>query len=89
MHHHRARPPRSPAKSIWTRTSPGWCARRSALPGKAHLGLDLNVVPGPLPARRWSARWEEALGNLIPKPLPPTMSVSAAIGDDKHIAALP
>ena len=54
------------------------------LPGKAHLGLDMNVVRGPIPPAPVVGALGEAL-NLIPKPLPPTMSVSA-IGDAKHIA---
>jgi len=54
------------------------------LPGKAHLGLDLNVVPGPLPSPPLVGALGEALGKL-PKPLPANMSVSA-VGDAKHIA---
>ena len=30
-------------------------------PGKAHLGIDLNVVPGPLPKRHSVGRWEKPL----------------------------
>jgi len=54
------------------------------LPGKAHLGIDLNVVPGPLPEPPLVGALGEALGKL-PQPLPAHMSVSA-IGDAKHIA---
>jgi thiol:disulfide interchange protein DsbD len=53
------------------------------LPGKAHLGLDLNVVPGPLPAPPLVGALGEALSKL-PQPLPAGMSVSA-IGDSKRI----
>jgi thiol:disulfide interchange protein DsbD len=54
------------------------------LPGKAHLGMDMNVVRGPLKAAPVVGALGEAL-NSIPKPLPETMSASA-IGDTKHIA---
>ncbi|MEO7029752.1 MAG: thioredoxin family protein [Acidobacteriaceae bacterium] len=53
-------------------------------PGKAHLGLDLNVVPGPLPEPPLVG----ALGSSIsalPKPLPADMSATA-IADAKQIA---
>jgi thiol:disulfide interchange protein DsbD len=53
------------------------------LPGKAHLGLDLNVVPGPLPAPPLVGALGEALDKL-PQPLGAGMSVSA-VGDAKHI----
>ncbi len=53
------------------------------LPGKAHLGLDINVVRGSLEPAPVVGALGEAL-NLIPKPLPSTMSASA-IGDAKHI----
>ena len=53
------------------------------LPGKAHLGLDMNVVHGPLEPAPVVGALGEAL-NLIPKPLPSTMSATA-IGDAKHI----
>ena len=54
------------------------------LPGKAHLGLDMNVVRGPIPPAPVVGALGEAL-NLLPKPLPSTMSASA-VGDAKHIA---
>ena len=50
---------------------------------KAHLGIDLNVVPGPLPEPPLIGALGEALGKL-PQPLPANMSVSA-IGDAKQI----
>src|ERR1700759_1498804 len=53
------------------------------LPGKAHLGLDMNVVRGPIPAAPIVGALGEAL-NLIPKPLPASMSATA-VGDAKHI----
>jgi thiol:disulfide interchange protein len=53
------------------------------LPGKAHLGLDLDVVPGPLPEPLPVGALGEAITNL-PKPLPDTMSASA-VGDAKQI----
>ena len=54
------------------------------LPGKAHLGIDLNVVLGPLPAPPLAGALGAALSKL-PESLPANMSVSA-IGDAKHIA---
>jgi thiol:disulfide interchange protein len=53
------------------------------LPGKAHLGYDMNVVRGPIPAAPVVGALGEAL-NLIPKPLPASMSATA-VGDAKHI----
>ena len=53
------------------------------LPGKAHLGIDVEVVKGPV----GEAPLVGALGSAIktlPKPLPPGMSVSA-VGDAKQI----
>jgi thiol:disulfide interchange protein DsbD len=54
------------------------------LPGKAHLGIDMNVVRGPLKPAPVVGALGEAL-NSIPKVLPETMSASA-VGDPKHIA---
>jgi thiol:disulfide interchange protein DsbD len=54
------------------------------LPGKAHLGYDINVVRGPIPPAPVVGALGEAVHSL-PKSLPPTMS-AAAIGDAKHIA---
>jgi thiol:disulfide interchange protein DsbD len=53
------------------------------LPGRAHLGIDVNVVNGPLPEPPRLGALGAALSNL-PKPLPPTMSATA-IGDSKQI----
>ncbi|HZQ44925.1 MAG TPA: protein-disulfide reductase DsbD domain-containing protein [Acidobacteriaceae bacterium] len=53
------------------------------LPGKAHLGYDMNVVRGPLPPPPVVGALGESI-NSLPKPLPPDMSASA-IGDAKHI----
>ena len=53
------------------------------LVGKAHLGLDLMVVKGPLPAPPAVGALGSALAAL-PKPLPSTMSASA-VGDAKQI----
>ncbi len=53
------------------------------LPGRAHLGLDLNVVPGPLPAPPQVGELGQALAGL-PKPLPERMSASA-VGNAKQI----
>jgi thiol:disulfide interchange protein DsbD len=54
------------------------------LPGKAHLGIDMNVVRGPLKPAPVVGALGEAL-NSIPKALPETMSASA-VGDAKRIA---
>jgi thiol:disulfide interchange protein DsbD len=57
------------------------------LPGKAHLGLDVDVVPqsasGPLPSPPLVGALGSALKTL-PKPLPANMSASA-IGDAKTL----
>ena len=53
------------------------------LPGKAHLGIDLEVVKGPVPEAKAVGALGSALGTL-PKVLPTGMSVSA-IGDAKQI----
>jgi thiol:disulfide interchange protein DsbD len=54
------------------------------LPGKAHLGLDMNVARGPLQPAPVVGALGEAM-NSLPKPLPATMSVSA-VGGTKRIA---
>ncbi|MES2392631.1 MAG: thioredoxin family protein [Acidobacteriota bacterium] len=54
------------------------CAQQ-CLPGKAHLGLDLNVVPGPLPEPQQVGALGQALKNL-PQPLPARMSATATGG---------
>jgi thiol:disulfide interchange protein len=53
------------------------------LPGKAHLGIDVEVVKGPLPAAKAVGALGSAMATL-PVKLPETMSVSA-IGDAKQI----
>ncbi len=53
------------------------------LPGKAHLGMDLDVVPGPLPEPPLVGALGSAIKTL-PKPLPKSMSATA-IGDGKQI----
>jgi thiol:disulfide interchange protein DsbD len=53
------------------------------LPGKAHLGIDLDVVKGPLAEAPLVGALGEAIKNL-PKPLPANMTVSA-IGDAKQL----
>ena len=58
------------------------CAAQ-CLPGKAHLGLDLDVVPGPLPEPALVGALGQAIKGL-PKPLPEAMSASA-VGDAKSI----
>jgi thiol:disulfide interchange protein len=58
------------------------CASQ-CLPGKAHLGLDLEVVPGPLATPPLVGALGEAITNL-PKPLPDSMSATA-VGDAKQI----
>jgi thiol:disulfide interchange protein len=58
------------------------CASQ-CLPGKAHLGLDLDVVPGPLAEPPMVGELGQAITGL-PKPLPSQMSVTA-IGNGKQI----
>ncbi len=58
------------------------CAAQ-CIPGKAHLGIDLDVVPGPLPDPPLVGALGAAI-NSLPKPLPPNMSVSA-VGGAKSI----
>ncbi len=53
------------------------------LPGKAHLGIDLNVVAGPVAAPQPVGALGSAMAAL-PKPLPATMSATA-VGDAKQI----
>ncbi|HSU19184.1 MAG TPA: protein-disulfide reductase DsbD domain-containing protein [Acidobacteriaceae bacterium] len=54
------------------------------LPGKAHLGMDMNVVRGPLAPAPVVGALGEAIHSL-PKPLPSSMSASA-IGGPKQIS---
>ena len=58
------------------------CASQ-CFPGKAHLGIDLNVVPGPLPEPALVGALGQAVKNL-PTPLPQHMSASA-LGGAKQI----
>jgi thiol:disulfide interchange protein len=58
------------------------CASQ-CLPGKAHLGMDIDVVPGRLAAPPMVGALGEAVTGL-PKPLPASMSVTA-VGDGKQI----
>ncbi len=53
------------------------------LPGKAHLGIDVDVVKGPLPTPEPVGALGSAMAAL-PKPLPSTMSASA-VADAKQI----
>jgi thiol:disulfide interchange protein len=53
------------------------------VPGKAHLGLDLEVVKGPVPEPQLIGALGQAIKNL-PKPLPSTMSATA-LGGSKTI----
>jgi thiol:disulfide interchange protein DsbD len=53
------------------------------LPGKAHLGIDVDVVKGAVAEAPLVGALGEAIKGL-PKPLPGTMSVSA-VGDSKQI----
>ncbi|MDE1161559.1 MAG: protein-disulfide reductase DsbD family protein [Acidobacteriaceae bacterium] len=59
------------------------CSDR-CIPGKAHLGLDLNVVKGPLPASPVVGALGQAIG-WLPKPLPAEQKL-VAIADGKTIA---
>ena len=63
----------------------GWiiCSDR-CIPGKAHLGLDLNVVPGPLAEPPSVGALGESLG-WLPKPLPAEWHLTAT-GDATQIA---
>ncbi len=53
--------------------------REVCIPGKAHLGLNLNVVRGPLPAPPVVGSLGEAL-SLLPQPLPPSAQVTVNSG---------
>lgn len=57
------------------------------LPGKAHLGLDLDVVKGPLPAPPVVGALGEAVTSL-PRPLRPDMSVSVMGGAKELVFTL-
>ena len=58
------------------------CASQ-CFPGKAHLGLDLDVVPGPLPDPPLVGTLGQAVQNL-PVPLPRKFTASA-VGDAKSV----
>ncbi len=60
--------------------------REVCLPGKAHMGLDLNVAPG-APTSSGSGPIAEALDN-IPKPLPANMKVAVTGGKSDFVVAL-
>ena len=60
--------------------------REVCLPGRAHLGLDLEVAPGSVTGPRVGALGE-ALGNL-PKPLPAGMKFSALGGAKQFVLTL-
>jgi len=60
--------------------------REVCIPGKAHLGLNLNVVPG-APAAQPVGALGEALG-LIPKPLPPDAKLSVTGGKTDFVLNL-
>jgi thiol:disulfide interchange protein len=62
------------------------CASQ-CFPGKAHLGLDLNVVPGPLPAPPLVGALGQAIKNL-PQPLPQRMSATAIGGPHQILLTL-
>jgi thiol:disulfide interchange protein DsbD len=60
--------------------------REQCIPGKAHMGLDLNVAPG-APAPSSSGPIAEALDN-IPRPLPANMKVTVTGGKSDLVVAL-
>jgi thiol:disulfide interchange protein len=61
--------------------------REVCIPGKAHLGLNLTVVPGPTAPVQPVGAVGEALG-LIPKPLPPDMKFTALGGKQDFVFTL-
>ena len=61
--------------------------REVCIPGKAHLGLSLTVVPGPTAPVQPVGAIGEALG-LIPKPLPPDMKFTALGGKQDFVFTL-
>src|SRR6185312_5313541 len=60
--------------------------REVCIPGKAHLGLDLTVAPGAGTAAATGALGEAL--SLIPKPLPPQMSVTVMGGKENFVVTL-
>jgi len=61
--------------------------REVCIPGKAHLGLNLTVVPGPTAPIEPVGAVGEALG-LIPAPLPPDMKFTALGGKKDFVFTL-
>jgi thiol:disulfide interchange protein len=61
--------------------------REVCIPGKAHLGLNLTVVPGPTAPAQPVGALGEAL-TLIPKPLPPDMKFTALGGKQDFVFTL-
>jgi len=61
--------------------------REVCIPGKAHLGLNLTVVPGPTASVEPVGAVGEALG-LIPAPLPPDMKFTALGGKKDFVFTL-
>ena len=61
--------------------------REVCIPGKAHLGLNLTVVPGATSPAQPVGAVGEALG-LIPKPLPPGMKFTALGGKQDFVFTL-
>jgi len=59
------------------------CASQ-CFPGKAHMGIDLDVVPGPLAPPPLVGALGSTLTTMMPKPLPAGMTASAT-GDAKQI----
>ena len=60
--------------------------REVCIPGRAHLGLNLTVVPGASPAQPVGALGEAL--TLIPKPLPPDMKFTALGGKQDFVFTL-
>ena len=60
--------------------------REVCIPGKAHLGLNLNVDPAAAPAQPVGAIGEAL--NLLPKPLPPGMRASITGGKQEFVLNL-
>ena len=61
--------------------------REVCIPGKAHLGLNLTVVPGATPPAQPVGALGEAL-SLIPRPLPPDMKFTALGGKQDFVFTL-
>ncbi len=63
------------------------CTNGLCLPGKGHLGLNLNVVAGPVAAPAAVGPIGEALAHL-PKPLPAGTKIAVNVGDKDFIVTL-